>query len=121
MKKPIKTSKTPAPAKKAAKSSQKKTAAPVVKKAAPKQVLTSIVAQIDVGFGNALYIRGEGPGLSWEQGRLMTCIADDQWTISLPDAGKSVVCKFLLNDLIWSTGGDFVLTPAGNTVLSPMF
>src|SRR5690606_12500637 len=34
---------------------------------------TVIVAKIDVGFGNALYLRGDGPGLSWSKGVPMDC------------------------------------------------
>jgi hypothetical protein len=30
--------------------------------------VTTIEAKIDVGFGNNLFVRGEGPGLSWEKG-----------------------------------------------------
>ena len=32
----------------------------------------TIEAKIDVGFGNALYMRGEGLGLSWTQGVPLT-------------------------------------------------
>src|SRR5579872_5239985 len=34
----------------------------------------TIEAKIDVGFGNTLYLRGEGPGLSWTQGVPLTCV-----------------------------------------------
>jgi hypothetical protein len=120
MKKKTKTIKTPAPAKPAAKS-RKKTAAPAIKKSAPKAVVTLISAQVNVGFGNMLYIRGVGPGLSWEKGAVMTCIADDQWSISLADAANPVVCKFLINDLIWCAGDDFVITPGTKMAISPVF
>ena len=119
MKKTTKT-KTPAPAKTVAKS-PKKTTAPVVKQAASNAVITSITAQIDVGFGNALYIRGEGPGLSWEKGVLMTCLTDNKWSMSMPDARKPIVCKFLLNDLVWCAGDDFVVAPGRNASFVPIF
>jgi hypothetical protein len=115
-----KISKTPAPAKTAAKP-VKKAAAPAVKKSAPKAVVTSITAQVDVGFGNMLYIRGVGPGLNWEKGAVMTCKADDKWLITLADASGPVLCKFLINDLIWCAGDDFVVTPGTSAVLTPIF
>src|SRR5688572_5617630 len=31
-------------------------------------VVTTITARVDVGFGNALFLRGEGAGLSWNKG-----------------------------------------------------
>ena len=120
MKKKTTTIKTPAPAKTAAKPA-KKSAAPAVKKAPPKAVLTSISAQVDVGFGNTLYIRGSGPGLNWEKGIPMDCLADDTWSVSLREATQPVVCKFLLNDLIWCAGEDFVITPGSTVSLIPVF
>ena len=88
---------------------------PPIKKPAPKPTLTTINAQIDVGFGNTLYIRGEGSGLSWDKGVVMDCVADDRWVITLSDAVTPVTFKFLLNDLTWCVGNDYVV-PAGETV-----
>jgi hypothetical protein len=120
MKKKTKSTKPPAPAKTAAKS-PKKSAAPAVKKAAPKALVTSITAQIDVGFGNTLYLRGAGPGLSWDRGLLMTCVSDDQWSIAIAGASKPITCKFLLNDLVWCSGEDFVISQGRSVSFVPMF
>jgi hypothetical protein len=113
--------KAPAPAKTEAKAPKKTAAAPAVKKAGAKAVVTTISAQIDVGFGNALYVRGEGPGLSWEKGALMTCVADDLWSIELANATKPIVCKFLLNDLVWCSGEDFVVPMNRSASFVPIF
>jgi hypothetical protein len=120
-------SKTPAPAKTAAPKSRKAAVsvapapAPAVKKSAPKAVVTVISAQVNVGFGNTLHIRGVGPGLSWDKGIAMNCVADDQWSVSIPDAASPVVCKFLINDLIWCAGDDFVITPGTKMAITPVF
>jgi hypothetical protein len=82
---------------------------------------TKIVAQIDVGFGNSLYVRGEGSGLSWEKGVPLDCIADDQWALSLAETSRPVVFKFLINDLTWSLGEDYVVQPGSSVVLTPAF
>ncbi len=120
MKKTTKTTKKPAPAKNAVPST-KKTAAPAVKKAAPKAVVTTIAAQIDVGFGQALYLRGDGPGLSWEKGLLMICVSDDKWSIAIKGASKPIACKFLLNDLVWCAGEDYVVIPGRSVSFVPAF
>ena len=73
-----KTTKALTPATKPVKAVKKTTARPAVKKAAPKVVVTTITALVDVGFGNTLYLRGEGPGLSWEKGVPMKCVTDDK-------------------------------------------
>lgn len=119
----------------AKKSTTKKT---VAKKAAPKKVATkkvakkkvaqkaastpsvSAVAQIDIGFGNSLFIRGEGAGLSWEQGILMDCLDSSAWTWT-GKSKKPVLFKVLINDEIWSTGENFEI-PAGEAItFTPSF
>jgi len=95
--------------------------APAVKAAPSSLATTKIVAQIDVGFGNTLYIRGEGPGLSWEKGVPLDCVADDQWTLSLSETSRPVVFKFLINDLTWSLGEDYVAQPGSSVTLAPTF
>ena len=91
------------------------------KKPAAKPTLTTITAQIDIGFGNTLYLRGEGAGLSWDKGLVMDCLADDKWVISLSDAATPVIFKFLLNDLTWCAGSDYVVTPGESVTLVPSF
>jgi len=96
-------------------------AAPAVKTTPSAPVLTTITAEIDIGFGNTLWLRGDGPGLSWETGVVMDCIADDKWSITLADAGAPVVFKFLVNDLSWSVGDDYVVSPGGSISVKPTF
>lgn len=95
--------------------------APAVKAAPAKVASTVIVAAIDVGFGNALYVRGEGPGLSWDIGLPMVCVADDKWSVELPVAARPVVFKFLLNDTTWCVGSDYVVGPGEHVTLTPEF
>ena len=96
-------------------------AAPPVKKPAAKTTSTKITAQFDVGFGNTLYVRGEGPGLSWDRGLAMDCVSDDEWTITLSDATVPVTFKVLLNDITWCVGNDYVVEAGGTTVVVPSF
>lgn len=115
------TKKALTPATKSAKSVKPPTARTAVKKTAPKVVVTTISALIDVGFGNTLYLRGEGPGLSWEKGVVMDCIADEHWQITLPGASKPVVFKLLLNDETWCAGDDLAVAPGGTVAITPEF
>lgn len=119
----------PAAAPKAAKAPAKKKAAslpaaaksPAVAPVAAQPLMTTITAQIDIGFGNALHIRGEGPGLSWDKGMLMNCVTDDRWQIELPESSRPVVFKFLVNDLTWNTGEDYSVASGSNVTLVPAF
>jgi hypothetical protein len=84
-------------------------------------VPTVIAAQVDVGFGNALYIRGEGPGLSWEKGVLLENTSSDHWKISISKATKPVTFKFLVNDEKWSSGEDYVVKAGAEAIFTPFF
>jgi hypothetical protein len=88
---------------------------------APTPAPTVITAKIDVGFGNALYLRGDGPGLSWNKGTLLDCVAGDQWSITIPGVKSPVTFKFLLNDQTWSKGEDYIAAPGSTTSLTPAF
>ena len=92
-----------------------------MKAAAAKPVETTITAIIDVDFGNTLHVRGEGPGLSWDQGLLMTCVADDRWQITLGKSARPFILKFLVNDLTWSVGPDFTISAGGSVTVTPEF
>ena len=118
--KPAATTKAPA----------KKTVAPVKKAASPAKKqptvtseppATFISAKIDIGFGNHLYIRGEGPGLTWDHGLAMDCVGTGLWTAAINNASLPVTFKVLVNDLTWSTGNDFVVEPGQGITIVPTF
>jgi len=94
---------------------------PVAGVPAPAPVGSTVMAQIDIGFGNLLFVRGEGAGLSWTSGVAMDCAADDQWKITLPPSKDPVVFKLLINDLIWSNGENYQAAPGETVVLVPSF
>lgn len=105
-----------APAKiKAPKAVQPKTAPAVIPST------TTLVANIDIGFGNQLFVRGEGAGLSWDQGTLLENVAADKWQVSLASDSTPITFKFLVNDQTWSVGEDFVAEPGSTVTLSPAF
>ena len=84
-------------------------------------VVTTITARVDVGFGNALFIRGEGAGLSWNKGLPMECIGTDLWQIVLEESVRAYTFKFLVNDVTWSTGPDYSAACGTNVTLAPEF
>jgi hypothetical protein len=92
-----------------------------VKPVASKPVNTSISAKIDVGFGNALFVRGEGPGLSWEKGLAMENVESDLWRIVLSETARSYTFKFLINDVTWSAGPDFTAACGTSVTVTPEF
>lgn len=106
-----------APAKKAP---AKKAAAP--KKAASKKLKqTSLIARVDVGFGNSLYVRGSGAGLSWAKGILLDNVSPYEWAFKTTKAKGEVTFKFVLNDEIWAEGENLTVAAGGTSISSPIF
>lgn len=80
----------------------------------------TIEAKIDVGFGNTLYLRGEGLGLSWSHGIPLTCVDGKTWKWT-GETQEQLKFKLLLNDKIWSQGENLVAAPGQKLEISPAF
>jgi len=89
--------------------------------AARRPVVTTITARINIGFGNALHLRGEGPGLSWDRGVPMECIAADLWRLNLGESARGYTFKVLVNDLTWNSGPDYTVASGGVVNITPVF
>jgi hypothetical protein len=82
--------------------------------------VTTIEVKIDVGFGNALYLRGQGSGLTWDHGVPLACVDGGTWRWSQTVASP-ITFKVLLNDQVWSAGNDLVVKPGQKLEVSPRF
>ncbi|MGH7996832.1 MAG: hypothetical protein ACREFX_10810 [Opitutaceae bacterium] len=90
-------------------------------KAAP-TTATVINAKVDIGFGNSLYLRGEGGSdISWEKGVPLSNTSSDEWTISLREVRRPIQFKLLINDRQWSAGEDYTVAPGSSVTLTPSF
>ncbi|MGZ0656768.1 hypothetical protein ACWPKO_06040 [Coraliomargarita sp. W4R53] len=95
---------------------------PKVKKAPAKTVeKTSIIARVDVGFGNSLYVRGQGAGLSWDKGVQLDNVSPYEWVFASTQAKGNVTFKFLINDEIWAEGEDTTIAQGETSISSPVF
>jgi hypothetical protein len=101
----------------AKKTTAKKVATPKKSKAS----VTRISAKVDVRFGNTLFIRGEGGGLSWTIGTPMKNLSEDDWTWETKTADSGIVFKFLINDEIWANGDDLTVASGGTSISTPTF
>jgi len=82
---------------------------------------TSVLARVDVGFGNNLYIRGEGDGLSWDRGAMMENLSPYEWAFRTHDAPHGLTFKFLINDEEWAEGENLTVPSGGTSISSPTF
>ena len=105
----------------AKKAPAKKAAAPKAKIPSKQVVKTSIIARVDVGFGNQLYIRGSGAGLSWDKGLALVNVSSYEWAFASTEAKGDVTFKFLINDEIWAEGENITVAKGGSSISSPVF
>lgn len=94
------------------KTSTKKIASPRIGKTLNR---SAIRVKCNVGFGNNLFIRGQGPGLSWMQGVLLTNVAPDEWIWETSEPFELCEFKVLVNDKDFEAGENHKL-PQGTTV-----
>jgi hypothetical protein len=94
--------------------------APVKSATATTTTPVTIEAKIDVGFGNKLFVRGQGGGLSWERGLPLENVDSKTWRLIVP-AQAPVQFKLLINDSVWAQGEDLVATPGKKVEVTPAF
>jgi hypothetical protein len=97
-------------------------AAPKLTTAAPSApgAVTTIDVKLDVGFGNAVFLRGHGGGLTWERGIPLSCVDGKTWRWS-GTVKDPITFKPLINDKIWSAGTDLTVTPGQKLEVKPVF
>ena len=73
---------------------------------------TRLTATAYIGIGNKLFIRGDGPGLSWEKGVPLQFVSIGKWRWETPDATAPVTAKLYKNDQVECTSvGSLTLEP----------
>ncbi|MGD0815179.1 MAG: hypothetical protein ABSA83_16390 [Verrucomicrobiota bacterium] len=82
--------------------------------------VTTIEVKLDVGFGNAVFLRGQGGGLTWERGVALSCVDGKTWRWS-GTVKDPITFKPLLNDKIWSAGTDLTVKPGQKLEIKPVF
>jgi hypothetical protein len=61
---------------------------------------TRLLVTAYIGIGNRLFIRGEGPGLSWDKGVPLQFVSIGKWRWETNDASGPVRFKLYKNDAI---------------------
>jgi hypothetical protein len=82
---------------------------------------TLIVARVALGAANSLFIRGEGGGLSWNEGQRLGRVAPDTWIWLGTDVKTRIVFQLLLDDTIWARGERFTMKPGERQEIEPDF
>ena len=82
---------------------------------------TRITIKYDVGFANALYIRGKGANLSWDRGVQLKNTKPDEWVWETDSTFNKGEFKVLINDKHYENGENHTLTPGTNVTYTPKF
>ncbi len=82
---------------------------------------TSITVKYNVGFGNALYLRGEGAHLSWNKGLPLKNVREDEWTWETESSFTDLKFKVLINDSVYETGDNHALRCGEKVIYAPKF
>jgi len=82
---------------------------------------TRLIAHAMIGMHNKLYIRGDHPWLSWEDGQQMELIGIGEFSWSIDNIKESIEVTVLLNDEYAAEQGTFVLHPGKTLRVNPTF
>lgn len=82
---------------------------------------TTVVANVMIGIGNKPYLRGEGPGLSWDEGVPMNFIEIGKWAWSPSRKNASLTVQVYRNDQDPDKGGKIEVKPGQKLEITPDF
>ena len=96
-------------------------AAPRVEASTSSDGATRLLATAYIGIGNKLFIRGDGPGLSWDTGVPMQFVSIGKWGWSTQEATGSVSIRLYKNDSTPALSGEVTLEPGKHTEVTALF
>lgn len=96
-------------------------AEPAAESAASSDGATRLLATAYIGIGNKLFVRGEGPGLSWGKGVPMQFVSIGKWGWATNDATSPVRCELYKNDETAALTGEVVLDPGKHVEVTALF
>lgn len=82
---------------------------------------SKIVVRYDVGFNNTLFIRGNGPNLSWDKGVPLRNVKSDEWVWETDQPFTTCEFKVLLNDQNYECGNNRHLAAGSVLQYTPHF
>jgi hypothetical protein len=80
-----------------------------------------IVADLELGTHDTVFIRGAGGGLRWDKGQPLVCTGPKTWVWSPASAEEKLEFQLLLNDEVWARGEPVVLEAGASMEITPDF
>src|SRR5262249_55533841 len=82
---------------------------------------TRLLVTAYIGIGNKLFIRGDGPGLSWDKGVPMQFVSIGKWGWASHDVATPIACKLYKNDDTAALSGEIFLEPGKHVEVTALF
>lgn len=82
---------------------------------------TTLTVHALPGLGKKPFIRGQGPGLSWNHGTPMELIETGKWQWTSPDSSQPVILRVYKDDEIPAEGEAIALEPGEQLEITPTF
>ena len=82
---------------------------------------TSVIANVMIGIGNKPFLRGEGPGLNWEEGVPMNFVEIGKWSWSPTKKNASLTVQVFRNDEDPDKSGKYEVKPGEKFEITPDF
>jgi hypothetical protein len=82
---------------------------------------TRLLATAYIGIGNKLFIRGDGPGLSWDKGVPMQFVSIGKWGWATHDATTPFRAKLYKNDETTGMTGEIEMAPGQHVEITALF
>jgi hypothetical protein len=83
--------------------------------------ITRVTVKYDVGFSNALYLRGKGANLNWDRGVMLKNVKSNEWLWETDVPFSSCEFKVLINDRQYEVGENHPLTCGTSIQYTPRF
>lgn len=82
---------------------------------------STVLVKYDIGFGNMLYIRGQGAGLNWDKGQMMKNVGPDEWKWETDLPFNECEFKVVINDQMYEAGDNHHLARGAKVEYTPRF
>lgn len=86
-----------------------------------KKNTTRLTIKMDCGFGNELYIRGDGAGLNWTKGAKLKNIDSTTWIWETDRPFTHCYVKILINDDHYENGENHLIKHGAHVTYTPAF
>ena len=104
-----------------AETSSEESAAASFESSASSDGATRLLVTAYIGIGNKLFIRGDGPGLSWDKGVPMQFVSIGKWGWASHEVATPFACKLYKNDETAALSGEVFLEPGKHVEVTALF